>query len=54
MSDEQHIDPELPLWVQDIVAAAEERAYARGWEEGQKQLWYTISGVVERARPYGA
>lgn len=46
--------PELPQWVKDLVDAAESRGYAEGYEAGQKQLWYTISGVVERARPYGA
>lgn len=54
MSDEQHRDPELPSWVQDLITMAEERGYGRGFEEGQKQLWYRIQADMNARRPFGA
>jgi hypothetical protein len=46
--------PELPQWVKDLVEAAESRGYSEGYEAGQMQMWYLVSGVLERSRPYGA
>lgn len=55
MSDEQHREPEsLPLWVEDLMSKAEERGYGRGFEDGQKQLWYQMRDRIEGVRPYGA
>ncbi len=45
---------ELPEWVEDLVEAADARAYKRGWEEGQKALWYRLRDLLEERKPYGA
>jgi hypothetical protein len=48
-------DPiELPAWVHDLIAQAENDAYWRGYEEGQRALWYRINEQQEKVKPYGA
>lgn len=47
-------DEELPEWVRMLMDQAASKGYERGFENGQKQLWYQIRDRVEGARPYGA
>lgn len=44
----------LPEWVEDLVEAADSRGYRRGWEEGQKALWYRLRDLLEGHKPYDA
>jgi hypothetical protein len=40
--------PELPQWVTDLIEAAEERGYDKGWDEGRRKLHWDINSQMEQ------
>jgi hypothetical protein len=46
--------PDLPEWVEDLVESNFDKGYRKGWEEGQKALWYRIRDLLEGQKPHGA
>lgn len=54
MSDDEVFEIELPHWVQALLSTAGEEGYRRGFEEGQKALWYEFERRLQMAKPYGA
>lgn len=54
MSEPVSPETDLPYWVELIIQDKEAKAYTRGWEEGQANLWYLIEHQLREARPYSA
>lgn len=40
--------PELPQWVQDLLEAAEERGYDKGYKEGGRYVYWDMKNQIER------
>lgn len=41
--------PELPEWVQDLIAKAEERGYDKGYNDGRKETFFKVDKAVRSA-----